>query len=69
MIEAAYAGVPMLGIPMFADQPANIKVMADNKMGISLNYGDINKDRVLTALRTVLDEPRYRAHCMLKLLH
>jgi UDP:flavonoid glycosyltransferase YjiC (YdhE family) len=59
----------MVGIPMFGDQPINIKAIADNKMGINLNYGDISKDKVLTAIRTVLDEPRYAAHCMLKLLH
>jgi UDP:flavonoid glycosyltransferase YjiC (YdhE family) len=59
----------MVGIPMFGDQPINIKAIADNKMGIRLNYGDISTDRVLTAIRTVLDEPRYAAHCMLKLLH
>jgi len=68
-IEAAYAGVPMVGIPMYGDQLTNIKAIIDNKMGISLNYGDISKDRVLTAVRTVLDEPRYAAHCILKLLH
>ena len=67
-IEAAYAGVPMVGIPMFGDQPMNIKAMADNKMGISLNYGDISKDSLLKAIRTVLDEPRYALHCKLKLL-
>jgi UDP:flavonoid glycosyltransferase YjiC (YdhE family) len=48
----------MVGIPMFGDQPTNVKTIADNKMGIGLNYGDISKDRVLTAIRTVLDEPR-----------
>ena len=58
----------MVGIPIFGDQPMNIKAVADNKMGISLNYGDISKDTVLTAIRTVLDEPRYAAHCVLKLL-
>jgi UDP:flavonoid glycosyltransferase YjiC (YdhE family) len=59
----------MVGIPVFGDQPVNIKAVADNKMGISLNYGDISKDRVLTAIRTVLDEPRYAVHRILKLLH
>ena len=66
-IEAAYVGVPMVGIPMFGDQPINVKAVVDNKMGISLNYGDINKERVLKAIRTVLDEPRYALHCKLKL--
>jgi glucuronosyltransferase len=68
-IEAAYAGVPMVGIPIFGDQPTNMKAIADNKMGITLNYGDISKDTVLKAIRTVLDEPRYAAHCVLILLH
>jgi glucuronosyltransferase len=67
-IEAAYAGVPMVGIPIFGDQPMNIKAIVENKMGISLNYGDISKDSVLKGIRTVLDEPRYALHFKLKLL-
>jgi glucuronosyltransferase len=68
-IEAAHTGVPMVGIPMFGDQPTNMKAIADNKMGIRLNYGDISKDTVLKAIRTVLDDPRYAAHCILILIH
>ncbi|PNF35836.1 UDP-glucuronosyltransferase 2B1 [Cryptotermes secundus] len=59
-IETVYAGVPMVGIPMFADQPMNIKAIVDFKMGVSINYKDISKENILKAVRTVLDEPSYR---------
>jgi glucuronosyltransferase len=57
-IEAVYAGVPMVGIPMYGDQFMNIKAILIAKMGVSLDYRDISKDNVLKALRTVMDEPR-----------
>jgi glucuronosyltransferase len=57
-IEAVYAGVPMVGIPMFGDQPMNIKAIVDGKMGISVDYKDMSKENILKAIRTVLDEPR-----------
>jgi glucuronosyltransferase len=57
-IEAVYAGVPMVGIPMFGDQPINIRAVVDGKMGVSVNYNDISKENVLRALRTLLDQPR-----------
>jgi glucuronosyltransferase len=58
MIEAVYAGVPIIGIPMFGDQSMNIKAMVDGKMGVSINYNDISKEIILKAVRTVLDQPR-----------
>jgi glucuronosyltransferase len=57
-IEAVYAGVPIVGIPMFGDQPMNIKAIVDGKMGVSVNYKDINKENILKAIRAVLDQPR-----------
>jgi glucuronosyltransferase len=57
-IEAVYAGVPMVGIPMFGDQPMNIRAIVDGKMAVSVNYKDISKENILKAIRTVSDEPR-----------
>jgi UDP:flavonoid glycosyltransferase YjiC (YdhE family) len=48
----------MVGIPMFGDQPMNVKAIVDSKMGISVNYKDISKENILKAIRTVLDQPR-----------
>jgi glucuronosyltransferase len=58
MIEAVYAGVPIVGIPMFGDQPMNIKAIVDCKMGVSVNYNDISKESMLKAIRTVLEQSR-----------
>jgi glucuronosyltransferase len=57
-IEAVYAGVPMVGIPMFGDQPTNVRAIVDTKMGLSVNYNDISKENILKALRALLDQPR-----------
>ncbi|XP_069682304.1 UDP-glycosyltransferase UGT5-like [Periplaneta americana] len=59
-IEAVYAGVPMVGIPMVGDQPMNIKAVVTSGMGVYLGYSNITKESVLYALHTVLDQPSYR---------
>ncbi|XP_069682313.1 UDP-glycosyltransferase UGT5-like isoform X2 [Periplaneta americana] len=58
--EAVYAGVPMVGIPMFGDQAMNVKAIEVAGMGLTLDLNDITKENVLRVLRTVLYEPSYR---------
>lgn len=55
--EAIYCGVPMLGIPIFADQHFNIQNSIDKKLAVKVKYEDITKDTILEAARTLLGDP------------
>lgn len=52
--EAIHEGIPVLGIPVFADQWANIKKLESLKAGKLLPYPEINEETVQQALNIVL---------------
>lgn len=56
-MEAVYSGVPMVAIPLFGDQFHNVKNFEDEGIAVKLDYMTITKEKVLTALRGVLDNP------------
>ncbi|KDR20745.1 UDP-glucuronosyltransferase 2B13 [Zootermopsis nevadensis] len=58
-LEAAYNGVPVVGIPFYGDQRSNVAHLKARGMAIQLQYENITKQSVLEALRTVLDQPSY----------
>nr|CAD7433258.1 unnamed protein product [Timema monikensis] len=57
-LEAASAGVPVVGLPMYGDQFNNARSLEQAGMAVILRYGDVTKSTVLQALRAVLDHPR-----------
>lgn len=58
--EMISAGVPIVGIPMFADQKLNIKNIVRKGAGVMLDFDNINNDTLRNALEQVLYDPRYR---------
>nr|XP_020139846.1 UDP-glucuronosyltransferase 2A2 isoform X1 [Microcebus murinus] len=62
--EAIYHGVPMVGIPIFGDQPDNIAHMKAKGAAVEVNLNTMTSADLLNALRTVINEPSYKENAM-----
>nr|XP_014286924.1 UDP-glucuronosyltransferase 2B17-like [Halyomorpha halys] len=58
--EAIYNGVPLIGIPIFADQPKNMAMMESQGIGRMLKMKNITRDTISWTIREVLSNNRYR---------
>jgi MGT family glycosyltransferase len=54
------AGVPMVVLPMFSDQPMNAERVAATGAGIALHFESASPELVRAALSRVLNEPAFR---------
>ena len=61
MLAALAAGVPLVLLPVAADQPENADRCVEACVGIALPPEARGPDDVARATRTVLDDPAYRA--------
>uniref|UniRef100_A0A8C8ZYI6 UDP glucuronosyltransferase family 2 member A1 complex locus n=1 Tax=Prolemur simus TaxID=1328070 RepID=A0A8C8ZYI6_PROSS len=62
--EAIYHGIPMVGVPMFADQPDNIAHMKAKGTAVEVNLNTMTSADLLNALRAVINEPSYKENAM-----
>ena len=58
--EAVYHGVPLIGIPMFGDQPANMRKAESLGYGITLEFSELTEDILTDAVNNILQKPEYR---------
>lgn len=56
--EAVYRGVPILGIPFYADQHSNIATFVSAGYGQSLAFEDLTEETFTAKLQEVLSNPR-----------
>ncbi|XP_008067707.1 UDP-glucuronosyltransferase 2B4-like isoform X3 [Carlito syrichta] len=62
--EAIYHGIPMVGLPLFADQPDNMAHMKTKGVAISLDYHTMSSTDLLNAVKTVIHNPLYKENAM-----
>lgn len=56
--EAIYCGIPTLGIPFFSDQFLNVKQSVVTGTSLQVNYQEITKPAVLTAVKSLMQDPK-----------
>ncbi|XP_067000260.2 UDP-glycosyltransferase UGT5 isoform X1 [Anabrus simplex] len=58
--EAAYHGVPLIGMPFLGDQKYNVGKFVSAKIGVGLPLNDLTKETLLEALGKVINDSSYR---------
>lgn len=56
--ETTHRGVPILGIPLTADQKLNTAKSVLSGIGVKLDYKNVTKDSLTWALNELLHNPR-----------
>ncbi|KAM5271742.1 UDP-glucuronosyltransferase 2B4-like [Ctenodactylus gundi] len=64
VFEAIYHGVPMVGVPLFADQPDNIAHMVAKGAAVKVTFTTMSSTDLLNALKTVINNPVYKENAM-----
>ncbi|XP_065260726.1 UDP-glucuronosyltransferase 2A1-like isoform X4 [Emys orbicularis] len=62
--EAIYHGIPMVGIPMFADQPDNIAHMKAKGMAVELDFNTMQTQDLIDALNMVINNSSYKENAV-----
>ena len=58
--EALYHGVPMLNMPLFADQHHNAFRVEKRGYGLTLDWKDLDVEKLVYALDTILDDASFK---------
>ncbi|KAF2892700.1 hypothetical protein ILUMI_13472 [Ignelater luminosus] len=58
--ESIFKGVPIVGIPFFADQPLNVKKMLDLGIAQAVDINTLTKENLKAAILEVAQNPKYR---------
>ncbi|XP_035744808.1 UDP-glucuronosyltransferase 2A2 isoform X2 [Egretta garzetta] len=62
--EAIYHGIPMVGIPMFADQHDNIAHMRAKGAAVELDFSTLKTQDLVDALNTVINNSTYKENAL-----
>ncbi|XP_032772326.1 UDP-glucuronosyltransferase 2B7 [Rattus rattus] len=62
--ESIHHGIPMVGIPLFAEQHDNIAHMVAKGAAVSLDFHTMSSSDLLNALKAVVNNPSYKENVM-----
>ncbi|XP_028312579.1 UDP-glucuronosyltransferase 2A1-like isoform X2 [Gouania willdenowi] len=64
LYEAIYHGVPIVGIPLFAEQPDNLVHMRAKGAGLMLNLNFMTAEDFRKAINTVINDKSYKENAL-----
>ncbi|XP_076867469.1 UDP-glucuronosyltransferase 2B15-like isoform X1 [Brachyhypopomus gauderio] len=64
LYEAIYHGVPMVGLPLFIDQPDNLNHMKTKGAAVMLDFNQMEASDLKEALTDVINNPMYKESIM-----
>ncbi|XP_034484460.1 UDP-glucuronosyltransferase 2C1-like [Drosophila innubila] len=59
LIEAAYSGVPMLGLPIYFDQFDNVERMQQAGVALSMDFNAVTAEQLTHNIKELLENPCY----------
>uniref|UniRef100_A0A3B3VHW9 UDP-glucuronosyltransferase n=1 Tax=Poecilia latipinna TaxID=48699 RepID=A0A3B3VHW9_9TELE len=62
LYEALFHGVPVVGIPLFGDQPDNLARLSRRGAAVILHFNRMTADELVQALHAVINEPSFRSN-------
>ncbi|CAG9831120.1 unnamed protein product [Diabrotica balteata] len=65
-LETVYHGVPILALPVFADQKMNAAKAKQAGYGLNLPIAEITEDKLTKALHELLTNPKYRENAKIR---
>lgn len=63
-MQAAYHGIPIVGIPVFGDQPDNVMKAVYRGFGLMISPGTITEHSLVAAVGRVISKPSFREAAM-----
>jgi len=68
VIEATSAGIPVLGFPIFFDQPRNLELFEHWGSGLFIDYNNFTKEDFVYKIKRILNDQRFKENAV-KLSH